>query len=198
MVFVPPVAPKPAPVYSQIEFVERVNQLPASIRLRYQVLTRLALLVAFLAAALATLLLIALLNSLSGNPPAHLGDWLWLIFPALGALLICVGFTPDAIPQSVLPNTTLTQVARHAARVGLVNGLMIGIGFGGVWMTINRLYLFVALTTQIVLDINPVIVEIIVYSVLFGVLLAPLYAAFRAFSSVIGMWILHRLQASRG
>jgi hypothetical protein len=178
-----------AQVLSQIEFSEKLKTLPAGQRAVYMLLTAVSLITMFFLVVVVAVLLMALLSAPLGAPADTIEEIVILGLPIMGAMMISIGMSGSAMPETVLPNETLGRIARRAARGGFISGLFLGFFF------VMRMTLIFQTVTDV--NMGDLFTEILLYALVMAVVIAPAYALFRAFSSVWGMIALRWFDSAR-
>jgi hypothetical protein len=184
-----------AQVLSQIEFSEKLKTLPAGQRAVYMLLTAVSLITMFFLVVVVAVLLMALLSAPLGAPADTIEEIVILGLPIMGAMMISIGMSGSAMPETVLPNETLGRIARRAARGGFISGLFLGFFFGIIWGFVMRMTLIFQTVTDV--NMGDLFTEILLYALVMAVVIAPAYALFRAFSSVWGMIALRWFDSAR-
>ncbi len=180
------------PLLSRIEHTERVRTLPAARRTQYALMSAGALLLAFILSVLVASVIAVFASSIVFNTPINGDNIISVSLPILTGFMVAIGFGSNPVPEMVGPNDTLRKTAKKAARSGLRGGLIIGFIFGLIWSLILRTSaLYINLRTMFTVDFN--VEGIFIFAVLMALIIAPVYAAFRAFNSAAGHLILHRL-----
>jgi uncharacterized membrane protein (DUF485 family) len=177
------------PVLSQIEFSEKLKNLPAARRLLYALLTALTLIGVFLLVVVLAVLVMSVVSGWMGAPVTSFEHYVLLALPILGAMMVGVGVSGSAMPETVLPGATLARIARRAFRSGLITGFLTVFFFSVIWGFVIRLP--VIFQPVMTVDMGTLALEVMVFSGVMALVIAPAYALFRAFSSICGMIALH-------
>lgn len=176
-------------ILSQIEFSQKLRNLPPARRLLYAALTAGALIGMFFVAVLLALMMMVVLSAPLGAPVTSFEQVVVLALPILGAMMISVGISGSAMPETVLPGETLATTARRAARSGLISGFFVGFFFSVIWGLVIRLPII--LQTVIAIDAGTILAEVALFGLIMALVIAPAYALFRAYSSVSGIVALN-------
>lgn len=180
------------PILSQVEHVALVNRLPVQKRFVYVLVSTLVIWTGFAVAIGLSLLLAILLFGVFVTPLETTNDVVILAIPIVCAVLALVGFSSH-------PGLTHVRAEDHAAstfqrtfKAGLWRGLVGGLVFGMLWsLTLRVSNIYIELNT--ILDVDFRADELLVYSLLIALAVAPTFALLRAITSVSSHLVLYWL-----
>lgn len=169
-----------------VEQVELLRDLPTGKQLVYRAALVLLLTAMLLSSIALAIALAVLLTSLVFGTEVTIEGVLTSGFPVAVAFLGTIGFSSS----QTVPGQRLHTAAWLSARSGLINGLISGLVFGVLWYFLLGFGAFVREDWAYLF--RP---QLLVYGLLFGLALAPTFAVFKAFATVLPDALLHWLNA---
>lgn len=169
-----------------VEQVELLRHLPTGKQLVYRAALVLLLTAMLLFSIALAIVLAVLLTTLVFGTEVTIEGSLTIGFPVAVAFLGTIGFSSS----QAVPGQRLWTVAWVTARGGLINGLISGLIFGVLWYFLLGFGAFVREDWAYLF--RP---QLMLYGLLFGLALAPTFAVFKAFATVLPDALLHWLKA---
>lgn len=159
-----------------VEQVELLRALPTGKQLTYRSFLVLGLTLMLLVCITVAITLTLLLMRLVYQAPLDLQQIVTVGFPVAVAFVATIGVSGS----QAIPGQPVRLIALHTARRGLLNGLLCGLVFGVLWYFLLGFGAFAREDWAFLF--RP---QLLVYGLIFGLAIAPAFAIFKAFATVL-------------
>jgi hypothetical protein len=183
------------PVLSHIQQVELTRRLTIPKRVLYTLVSTLSIWLMFAFSVSIALLVVIVLFDQVIDPVESMNDVVILSLPIIVTYIAVIGFSNHPAPTNIRPGDSFRRLVIQQARSGFLRGLIGGFIFSVVWnlaMQFGNLY--IELNTIFSVDFR--LDEILLYSVLLGLVVAPTFAMFRSYTAVASHLTLYWLARS--
>lgn len=180
---------------SRIEHVEQLRQLPLIRRIQYAVWFNVLTCLIFIGLCAASIII--LLPIIQATIPRRwsMGDYILVGISIVCTFLVAIGMTNGDLPERITPKDTLRRIILRAGRNGVVTGFCAGVVFGMAWAMAVRIgLLYVQLNT--IYGQAVFIEDLLIYSSLMGLLIAPMFGIFRMCTSGLSYGLLWWVKGS--
>jgi hypothetical protein len=179
------------PMYSRIEHTEKVRSLPFRQKILYKVIFVLMTLGGFMLAVGLLALATVIVFSMIAGEQLNMDAILVTLLPILVVFMTAVGMSGNPAKEVVTVGDTVLNRFRGKTMESLFTGFVCGVIFGVMWgflIRLQEIYLQAfpqSVKPEVALD------QVIITCVAIALVIAPVFAIFQGFSSVIGHLALH-------